>query len=130
MHASTLRLCAGLLLAFSAIVGAAQAQDITPRCPVPASSTLFKLMHNAPDAVVFELRGKEAKTAIEIFNSLPPLGRESGDRFYIAFRPGFPYSRLLVASHGCIENAAVVDVRVAIAIRSAVKRVVDAGVSL
>ena len=123
MHARTWQLCLALLQGFSSIVGAAQAQEITPRCPLPASSTLLALMRNAPDAVVLEFRGEEAKDAIKIFNTLPPMGSESGDQFYIALRPGFPFSNLIVARHGCIETDVLVDVRVAVAIKRAVKRV-------
>jgi len=82
---------------------------------------LFDLMHKVPDAIVLELRGNEAKRAIELFNSMAPQGRDTGDRFYIAFRPDFPLSRLMIASHGCIEISVLVDLRTAIAIKRAVK---------
>ena len=86
-------------------------------------------MQRTPDAIILELRGSEATVAIRIFNQLPPAGDESGDRFYIAFAPGVPVSRLLVGSHGCIEMGAVVDVKTAVAIDKAAKHV-DAGFSL
>jgi len=83
---------------------------------------LFELMHDVPDAVVLELRGNEARRAIALFNPLPKQRSDSADRFYIALRPGFPFSRLMIARHGCIEDDALVDVRVAIAIKRAVRR--------
>ena len=115
-------LFAGLLLALSSVAGTASAADITPRCPSPASSELLALMQNAPDAVVFEFRDRQAKIGIKLFDSIPPQENQAGDRFYIAVRPGFPFSRVLIAEHGCIETAALVDFRVAIAIKKAIKR--------
>lgn len=113
-------------LAFLATIlmaGVVQAGDLTPRCPAPANSTLQTMMQAAPDAVVFEFRGSEARTGIKIYNSLAPRGTDSGDRFYIAMRPGFAFSRLMIADHGCIQTAAVVDLRVAVAIKIALKKV-------
>ena len=115
-------LLAGLLLVSSLAAGTAPAADITPRCPSPASSELLALMQSAPDAVVFEFRDRQAKIGIKLFDSIPPQENEAGDRFYIAMRPGFPVSRVLIAEHGCIETAALVDFRVAIAIKKAIKR--------
>jgi hypothetical protein len=118
-----------ILLILCSIVGVAQAQEITPRCPMPSSTVLYNLMQYAPDVVILELRGNEAKAAIEIFNSLPPAGEDAGDRFYIAFQPGTPLSRLIVANHGCIENGALVDLHTAVVIEKAAKKV-QSGVSL
>lgn len=111
-----------LLLASCPTAG--MAADITPRCPSPTSSALLTIMRSAPDAVVFEYRGRQAWVGIRLFNSLPPQENQTGDRFYIAMRPGFPFSRVMVAQHGCIEDAVLVDVRVATAIRKAIKRFV------
>jgi len=122
MKDSMRRVYIGLPLAILWMVGSADAAEITPRCPSPASSMLFDLMHKVPDAIVFELRGNEAERAIELFNSMAPQGRDAGDRFYIAFRPDFPFSRLMIASHGCIETSVLVDLRIAVAIKRAVKR--------
>ena len=112
-----------IFLAAILTAGAAEAGDFTPRCPAPANSTLQTMMRAAPDAVVFEFRGTEARTGIKIYNSLAPRSTDSGDRFYIAMRPGYAFSRLMIASHGCIQTAAVVDLRVAVAIRVALKKV-------
>jgi hypothetical protein len=117
-------LVAGLLLVLCSVGGTATAADITPRCPSPASSELLAMLRGAPDAVVFEFRDRQAKLGIRLFDSLPPRENEAGDRFYIAMRPGFPFSRVIVAEHGCIETAALVDFRVAIAIKKAIKRFV------
>jgi hypothetical protein len=102
-------------------VAPARSDDFTPRCPVPIGSSLSKLMTSAPDAVVYEFRGRDAAIGIRIFNTLPPRGNDGGDRFYIAVRPAFPVSRLIVANHGCVADAMLVDVRVAMAIRKAIK---------
>src|SRR4029077_20910677 len=90
-------------------------------CPVPMDTSLSRLLTSAPDAVVYEYRGRDAAVGIRIFNALPPRGIGGGDRFYIAMRPAFPISRLIVASHGCVTNAMLVDARVATAIRKAIK---------
>lgn len=129
MLASGRLLLAALFLAFCIVADAAKAGDLTPRCPVPTSTALANLMLSAPDAVVFEFRGERARAAIRVFDSLPPRGTDVGDRFYIAMRPGFPWSQLMIAEGGCIENAVVVDVRIAVAIKRAIKRV-DASVSI
>lgn len=100
----------------------ATAGEVTPRCPVPVTASLSRLMTSAPDAVVYEFRGRDAAFGIRIFNTLPPRGSDDGDRFYIAVRPAFPVSRLIVANHGCVANAMLVDVRVAAAIRKAIKQ--------
>ena len=115
-------LVAGALIAFVSAPTIANAGDVTPRCPVPVTTSLSRLMTNAPDAIVYEYRGRDASVGIRIFNTLPPRGTDDGDRFYIAVRPAFPVSRLIVASHGCVTNAMLVDVRVAAAIRKAIKR--------
>jgi hypothetical protein len=120
------RASAAALILSCSFAAAAGAQGITPRCPAPSSSVLLNLMRHTPDAVVVELRGREAKVAIGMFNLLPPAGNERGDRFYIAVLPGAPISRLLVASHGCIENGAVVDIRTAAAIAKAARKVAAA----
>ena len=117
------------LLILCPIVGVAQAQDITPRCPTPSSTVLFNLMQHMPDGFILELRGNQAKVAIEIFDSLPPQGEDVGDRFYIALQPGIPIARLVVASHGCIENGALVDLHTAAVIENAAKKV-RSGVSI
>jgi len=98
------------------------ALNLTPRCPVPVDTSLSRLLTSAPDAVVYEYRGRDAAMGIRIFNTLPPRGTDGGDRFYIAMRPAFPVSRLIVANHGCVSNAILVDVRVAFAIRKAIKQ--------
>jgi hypothetical protein len=115
-------ICTGLLLAFLTTAGTASAEKLSPRCPSPTPAALWALMHSAPDAVVFEFRGEDAKTGIRIFNSLPPAGQDAGDRFYIAVRPGLPRSRLLIGSHGCIEDSAVVDARIALKIQRAIEK--------
>ena len=102
-------------------VAPARSDDFSPRCPVPVGSSLSKLMTSAPDAVVYEFRGRDAAVGIRIFNTLPPRGNDGCDRFYIAVRPAFPVSRLIVANHGCVADAMLVDVRVAMAIRKAIK---------
>ncbi len=117
--------CVLMALLLASCPMAAMAADITPRCPSPASSELLLLMQSAPDAVVFEYRGRQAKVGIRLFNALPPQENQTGDRFYIAMRPGFPLSRVMVAQHGCVEDAVLVDVRVAIAIRKAIRRFVS-----
>jgi len=122
MKISHRALLTGLFLAVSAIAGRALANEVSPRCPAPASSELQALMRDAPDAVVFEFRDQQAKLGIKLFDSLPPQANEVGDRFYIAMRPGFPFSRVIVAQHGCVEAAALIDLRVAIAIKKAIKR--------
>jgi hypothetical protein len=121
MGALTQALCAALLFAFCSATGPASAGDLSPRCPSPVSTAISVLMQNAPDAVVFEFRGRDARVGVRIYNTLPPTGNQRSDRFYIAMRPGFPLSRLLIGAHGCIENALLVDVRIAIAIRAAIK---------
>ena len=114
---------ATLVLALSLPLAAAKAGDeFSPRCPAPVSTAITALMLSAPDAVVFEFRGRDAVVGIKIFNALPPIGHEVGDRFYIAVRPAFPLSRLIVAKHGCVANAMQVDLRVALAIRKAMKQ--------
>jgi len=118
-----------LLLMLCSIVGEARAQEITPRCPAPSTTILLNMMRHTPGAVIRELRGDEATVAIGIFNLLPPVGDERGDRFYIALLPGAPLAHLLVASHGCIENGAVVDIHTAAVIENAAKKV-GAGISL
>ena len=118
-------LSAGLFLALSLAAGTAPAADLTARCSSPASNELLALMRSTPDAVVFEYRDRQAKIGIKLFNSLPPQENQAGDRFYIAMRPGFPFSRVIVAEHGCIETAALVDFRVAIAIKKAIKRLAE-----
>jgi len=72
--------------------------------------------------VVFEFRGEDAKTGIRIFNSLPPAGTGCRRPLYIAVRPGLPRSRLLIGSHGCIEDSAVVDARIALKIQRAIEK--------
>lgn len=110
--------------------GIANAGDVTPRCPVPVTTSLSRLMTNAPDAIVYEYRGRDASFGIRIFNTLPPRGTDDGDRFYVAVRPAFPVSRLIVANHGCVTNAMLVDVRVATAIRKAIKQAATTFTSL
>ena len=120
-----------LIAAGSLTAMPSQAQDdFSPRCPVPIGSSLTRLMESAPDAVVYEYRGRGAAIGIRIFNSLPPQGHDGGDRFYIAMRPAFPVSRLIVAKHGCVANAMLVDVRVARAIRKAIKQTTTTMTSL
>ncbi len=114
--------CVGLLLATLATAGTATAERIPPRCPSPTPIALSSLMRGAPDAIVFEFRGEDAQFGIQIFNSLPPKGKEAGDRFYIAVRPGVPNSRLLVGSNGCIEDSTLVDVRLALKIHNAIEK--------
>ncbi len=124
------------IVAAVAILGAgltaasARSDDFSPRCPAPIGSSLSKLMTSAPDAVVYEYRGRDAAIGIRIFNTLPPRGNDGGDRFYIAVRPAFPVSRLIVANHGCVADAMLVDVRVAMAIRKVIKQSADTMTSL
>ena len=115
-------LAAAVLVAFVTAPTIANAGDVTPRCPVPVTTSLSRLMSSAPDAIVYEYRGRDAAIGIRIFNTLPPRGSDDGDRFFIAVRPAFPVSRLIVANHGCVANAMLVDVRVAAAIRKAIKQ--------
>ncbi len=119
-----------VILALNSGPGVARAGDFSPRCPAPVSTALATLMNGAPDATVFEFRGRDAVVGIRIFNSLPPTGHDDGDRFYIAVRPDFPLSRLIVASHGCVANAMLVDLRVAIAIRKAIRQAVTSATAL
>lgn len=123
-------LLAAVFLALNFSPTTALAGDVTPRCPVPVNTSLSRLMTSAPDAVVYEYRGRDAAVGIRIFNTLPPRGTDDGDRFYIAMRPAFPVSRLIVASHGCVSNAMLVDVRVATAIRRAIKQAANTLTSL
>ena len=118
-----------LLLMLCSTVGEARAQEITPRCPAPSTTILLNMMRHTPGAVIRELRGDEATVAIGIFNLLPPVGDERDDRFYIALLPGAPFAHLLVASHGCIENGAVVDIHTAAVIENAAKKT-GAGIAL
>ena len=115
-------LAAAVFVAVLAAPGIANAGDVTPRCPVPVTTSLSRLMSSAPDAIVYEYRGRDAAIGIRIFNTLPPRGTDDGDRFFIAVRPDFPVSRLIVANHGCVANAMLVDIRVASAIRKAIKQ--------
>ena len=112
---------AAAILSFCLAATPVRSEDFSPRCPVPIGSSLSRLMTSAPDAVVYEFRGRDAAIGIRIFNTLPPRGNDGGDRFYIAVRPAFPVSRLIVANHGCVASAMLVDVRVAMAIRKAIK---------
>ena len=123
-------LVAAVFLALNLAPTTALAGDVTPRCPVPVGTSLSRLMTSAPDAVVYEFRGRDAAIGIRIFNTLPPRGTDDGDRFYIAMRPAFPVSRLIVADHGCVSNAMLVDVRVAMAIRKAIKQAATTMTSL
>jgi hypothetical protein len=111
-----------VILALNFGPGVARAGDFSPRCPAPVTTALATLMNGAPDATVFEFRGRDAIVGIRMFNTLPPTGHDDGDRFYIAVRPDFPLSRLIVAKHGCVANAMLVDLRVAIAIKQAIKQ--------
>ncbi|HEX3064766.1 MAG TPA: hypothetical protein VHQ39_04760 [Dongiaceae bacterium] len=122
MRSVIIPIVAAVFLALNVAPTVAQAGDVTPRCPVPVDTSLSRLLSSAPDAVVYEYRGRDAAVGIRIFNALPPRGLGDGDRFYIAMRPAFPISRLIVASHGCVSNAMLVDVRVAFAIRKAIKQ--------
>ena len=122
MRSVIVPILAAVFLALSLAPTTARAGDVTPRCPVPVGISLNRLMTSAPDAVVYEYRGRDAAIGIRIFNTLPPRGTDYGDRFYIAVRPAFPVSRLIVANHGCVSNAMLVDVRVAMAIRKAIKQ--------
>ena len=120
----------GVLLALSFGPGVAPASDFSPRCPAPVSTAIATLMNGVPDATVFEFRGRDAVVGIRIFNTLPPRGHDNGDRFYIAVRPDFPLSRLIVARHGCVASAMLVDLRVAMAIKKAIKQAVTASTAL
>ena len=115
-------LMAAALIAFVSAPTIANTNDVTPHCPIPITTSLSRLMSSAPDAIVYEYRGRDAAIGIRIFNTLPPRGSDDGDRFFIAVRPAFPVSRLIVANHGCVANAMLVDVRVAAAIRKAIKQ--------
>jgi hypothetical protein len=120
----------GVILALNFGPGVARAGDFSPRCPALVSTAIATLMNGVPDATVFEFRGRDAAVGIRIFNALPPTGHDDGDRFYIAVRPDFPLSRLIVARHGCVASAMLVDLRVAIAIRKAIKQAVTASTAL
>jgi hypothetical protein len=122
MRVPTWPIFSGLLLVTLATAGTAAAEKIVPRCQSPTPNTISSLMRNAPDVILFEFRGEDAKFGIQIFNSLPPKGEEAGDRFYIAVRPGMPGSRLLVGINGCIETSAIVDLRLALKIRKAIEK--------
>jgi hypothetical protein len=122
MRVSIPPICIGLLLGILTTAGTATAERIVPRCPSPTPTALSALIRSAPDAIVLEFRGEDAKFGIRIFNSLPPEGKEAGDRFYIAVRPGLPKSRLLIGSNGCIEDSALVDVRLALKIHRAIEK--------
>src|ERR1043166_4977304 len=103
-------LVAAILIAFVSVPTIAKAGDVTLRCPVPVTTSLSRLMTSAPDAIVYEYRGRDAAIGIRIFNTLPPRGSDDGDRFFIAVRPDFPVSRLIVANHGCIAARRIVEV--------------------
>jgi hypothetical protein len=126
MRTTSWPLWLGVILALNFGPGVARAGDFSPRCPAPVSTAIATLMNGVPDATVFEFRGRDAAVGIWIFNNLPPTGHDDGDRFYIAVRPDFPLSRLIVARHGCVANAMLVDLRVAIAIKKAIKHAVTA----
>lgn len=110
-----------LALNFAPVLARAGDGDLAPRCSLPVATALTTLLQGAPDAVVFEFRGRDATVGIRIFNRLPPTGHDQGDRFYIAVRPYFPISRLIVAKDGCVANAMLVDLRVAVAIKKAIR---------
>jgi hypothetical protein len=112
-----------VLLAMNFVPGIASAGDdsFAPRCEISVDHALKSLLEGAPDAVVYEFRGRDARVGIRIFNQLPPTGHNEGDRFYIAVRPYFPISRLIVGKDGCVANAMLVDLRVAAAIKKAIK---------
>jgi len=122
MRSVIIPIVAAVFLALNLAPSTSLAGNVTPRCPVPVDTSLSRLLTSAPDAVVYEYRGRDAAIGIRIFNTLPPRGADGGDRFYIAMRPAFPVSRLIVANHGCVSNAILVDVRVAFAIRKAIKQ--------
>lgn len=122
MRSAVVSIVAAVFLALNVAPTVAQAGNVTPRCPVPMDASLSRLLTSAPDAIVYEYRGRDAAIGIRIFNTMPPRGTDDGDRFYIAMRPAFPVSRLIVANHGCVTNAMLVDVRVAFAIRKAIKQ--------
>jgi hypothetical protein len=130
MRTTSWPLWLGVIFALNFGPGVARAGDFSPRCPAPVSTALATLMNGVPDATVFEFRGRDAAVGIRIFNTLPPRGHDDGDRFYIAVRPDFPLSRLIVAKHGCVANAMLVDLRVAIAIKKAIKQAVTAPTAL
>jgi hypothetical protein len=121
-----------VMLALNFAPGLARAgdDDLAPRCPLPVATALTTLLRGAPDAVVYEFRGRDASVGIRIFNRLPPTGHDQGDRFYIAFRPYFPISRLIVAKDGCVADAMLVDLRVAVAIKKAIKQASFAAAAL
>jgi hypothetical protein len=122
MRSIIIPIVAAVFLALNLAPSTSLAGNVAPRCPVPVDTSLSRLLTSAPDAVVYEYRGRDAAMGIRIFNTLPPRGTDGGDRFYIAMRPAFPVSRLIVANHGCVSNAILVDVRVAFAIRKAIKQ--------
>ena len=122
MRTKFLPLWLAAMLALNLGPGVAGAEDAFSRCRLPIAREISTLMQSVPDAVVYEFRGSNALIGIRIFNALPPTGHEVGDRFYIAMRPYFPLSRLMVVQHGCVTNAMLVDLRVANAIRKAIKR--------
>jgi hypothetical protein len=130
MRTAILPLWLAMILALNFGPRVARASDFSPRCPAPVSTALATLMNGAPDATVFEFRGRDAVLGIRIFNTLPPTGHDDGDRFYIAVRPDFPLSRLIVAKHGCVASAMLVDLRVAIAIKKAIKQAVTTSTAL
>jgi hypothetical protein len=114
-------LSVALALNFAPGTARAGEDDLAPRCQLSVATALTSLLQGAPDAVVFEFRGRDARVGIRIFNRLPPKGHDDGDRFYIAVRPYFPISRLIVAKDGCVANAMLVDLRIAVAIKKAIK---------
>jgi hypothetical protein len=114
-------LYAALMLAASPLMSPAQAADIPSHCAIPTVAAIKVMAQSAPDLRIFEFRGEDAKAGIRIFNALPPVGHQAGDRFYIAINPGLPLSRLLIGQSGCVRSVSLVDVRLAIAIKMTIE---------
>jgi hypothetical protein len=100
----------------------ALARSADLRCKAPTTNFIVNEMRRTPDVQVFEFRGVDAKIGIQLYNALPPSGREQGDRFYILMRPGARMSQLLVGDSGCLRDGAFVDRSTARSIKKAIEK--------
>jgi hypothetical protein len=88
---------------------------------MPTVAAIKVMAQRVPDLTIFEFRAEDAKAGIRIYNALPPVGHEAGDRFYIVIHPHLPLSRLLIAEDGCLRSVTLVDVRQAVAIKKSIE---------
>lgn len=89
-----------------------------------AGQSVGHMIHDAlvhyPDIIIKKFVGAEAQAGIEIYNTLPPPGKDVGDTFYVAFNPHSPDAWVSITQGDCVVNNMMVPVPVAIAI---VKRI-------